>query len=134
MTDTSLPKDDVILVADDNEPARKLMAAILEKEGYEVMQAIHGAAAVKVAHEYNVICAVVDQYMEPKGGFDFARHVETFRLPIPMLLVTGHITSDLLEQARRAGFFQVLQKPITPERLVKTVDMAMKKYRPPEIE
>lgn len=119
--------DPLILIADDNEPTRQLMASILGSSGYSTIQAIDGGSALKVLQEHVIACAIVDQYMEPMGGFEMAKYLKDNEIkPPPMVLVTAHETSDLLVQANDLGFSQVLKKPVAPNRLLMTVERLMK--------
>lgn len=116
-----------ILLADDNGPTRDLIASILTPAGYQVVQAEDGEAALYVAQAGRVDCAIIDQYMTPVGGFEFARLLEKEQKTFPMILITAHETSDLLVEARDNGFTQILKKPIQPERLLKMVQHVLRK-------
>lgn len=115
----------LVLVAEDNAVSRQLMANILTAHGYEVMQAVDGGSAIKVVEENNVILAVVDQFMSPKGGFDFVRHLSMNDYNIPVIMVTAYQISDLLIEARKFGITRVLQKPVDPDRLIEIVRRAL---------
>ena len=117
----------LILIADDNEPTRNLMCGILEAENFKTVQAIDGGSALKVIQEQPVACAIVDQYMEPMGGFELAKRLrdEEMKAP-PLVMMTAHETSDLLTQAHELGFAQILTKPVAPLRLVKTVQRLLR--------
>ena len=52
--------DDVLLIADDNAPTRDLMAAILKDEGYPILQAEDGGAAIKITEDHHVVCLPAD--------------------------------------------------------------------------
>lgn len=120
--------DPIILIADDNEPTRAMMASVLTSIGYQVVQAVDGSSALKVVHDYPISLAILDQYMEPMGGFEFAKHVQAASdMPkFPMVMITAHETSDLLTKTQELGFFQIMQKPVQPNRLVMVVERALK--------
>lgn len=106
------------------------MAGILGSVGFEVMQAVDGGSAIKVIEDYNIACAIVDQYMEPMGGFELAKYLKDNDIPAPpMVLITAHETSDLLTKGMELGFKQVLQKPVVPNRLVTLVERLIKANR-----
>lgn len=116
-----------ILLADDNAPTRELIASILTPAGYQVVQASDGEAALYVVQSSRVACAIIDQYMTPMGGFEFARMLEKEQKTFPMILITAHETTDLLVEARDHGFGQILKKPVQPERLLKMVEHVLRK-------
>ena len=119
--------DPLILIVDDNEPTRQLMVGILGSVGYTTMQAIDGGSALKVVQDFDVACVVIDQYMEPMGGFEFAQHFQLNEIQPPrMIMITAHETSDLLTKSQALGFSQVLQKPVVPDRLVTAVERALR--------
>lgn len=119
--------DKLILIVDDNEPTRQLLAGILGSIGYSTVQAEDGGSAAKVVRERAVDCAIVDQYMEPMGGFEFAKHLKDYEIKAPpMIMITAHETSDLLQKAIENGFRYILQKPVTPDRLAMTVERCLR--------
>lgn len=115
-----------ILIADDDEVARAHMASILEDAGYKVIQAIDGGSARKVVHEHNITAAIIDHYMEPFGGLQFAHDIRLDGFDLPLLLVTSEETSDLLLEATQAGFIGFLKKPVEPARLVKAAERMLR--------
>ena len=110
-----------ILIADDNQPTRELANHILSAEGHNVIQAVDGGSAIKVINEHEIDCIIVDQYMPDDSGFNVAKHVQANGFQIPMVLITGHMASDLLFEAQKAGFVRILSKPFQAEELLKTV-------------
>lgn len=119
--------DKVILIADDNEPTRMLMAGILGSVGYSTLQAADGGAALTVVRDYKVDCAIVDQYMEPMGGFEFAKTLKDNNIPAPpMIMITAHETTDLLQKALGLGFAHIMQKPVIAPKLVAAVERVLR--------
>lgn len=110
-----------ILLADDSQVSRESMANILVAAGYDVIQAIDGGSALKVIHERPVALAIIDHFMSPYGGFDFAKQVRGGKIKLPMIMVTNEDTSDLLIETTRHGISSYLRKPVDPKRLVELV-------------
>jgi guanine deaminase len=115
-----------ILIADDSEVSRDYMANILRSSGYHVIQAIDGGSALKVVHEHAITLAIIDHYMAPHGGFEFARYVRDNNLKLPMIMVTNEESSDLLIETTRFGIGRYLKKPVDPKRLVETVKRSLR--------
>lgn len=111
-----------ILIVDDNEPTCKLLAGVLENAGYEVHIALNGDAAIKIAKKNKISCALIDQYMEPTNGFMLARHFVLYDLKMPMIMITGNDSSDLLSRAREVGFGATMLKPVDHNHLLKLVE------------
>lgn len=110
-----------ILIVDDNAPTCKLLAATLEAAGYETLIALEGDEALKLARENKILCALIDQYMEPMNGFTLARYFALSDIKIPMIMITGNDSSDLLSRAREVGFVSTMLKPINHDHLLKMI-------------
>ncbi|HNQ91353.1 MAG TPA: response regulator [Alphaproteobacteria bacterium] len=124
MTDKPL-----ILIADDNANDRAAMADALTKAGYGVIQAIDSGSARRVAREHDVAVAIIDHFMTPHDGVEFARYMQLDKINIPMYLVTHDDDSGLLAEASKLGFVGLLKKPVSSERLVSAVDRGLKLRR-----
>lgn len=120
----------LILIADDSAVSREHIANLLVPAGYRVIQAIDGGSAFKVVDEHNVALAIIDHYMQPYGGLEFARGLRALRVDLPMIMVTNEETSDLLIEVSKAGIGSYLKKPADPKRLLETVRRALRHVAP----
>lgn len=116
-----------ILIAEDNEVSREMMAAILRGQGYRVIGAIDGESAIKVMTERPVDLALVDINMAPKGGFDFVRYLVAKGNKLPVVIITSDDSADMLMEASALGVAQVIQKPVEPKRLTQTVERILRR-------
>lgn len=116
-----------ILIAEDNEVSRNMMAQVLETQGYGVLHAGDGDAAIKMIGKESADLAIVDINMQPKGGFEFMKFLVGRGIDLPVVIVTGDDSSDLLIEASALGVRRILQKPIQPKRLLETVAHILKK-------
>lgn len=128
MTDT-VTRNASILIAEDNAFVRMQIAKFLKDEGYHVVEVTDGDAALDKLEQDDFDLAVIDVRMEPMDGFEFIRTIRGLDVTIPVVLVTGDSTPDLLEQANKWGVAAVLIKPVQKDRLVKTVEKTMQAYR-----
>ncbi|HBR69131.1 MAG TPA: response regulator [Rhodospirillaceae bacterium] len=115
-----------ILIAEDNDVSREMMAGIVRAQGYNVIGAIDASSAIKVITEHAIDLALVDLHMAPKGGFDFMKYLLVNNIDLPVIMVTADDSSDLLLQANDLGVKQILHKPINPERLIKLIYRLLK--------
>lgn len=120
----------LILVADDSAVSREYIANILIPAGYRVIQAIDGGSALKVVREHEVDLAIIDHYMQPYGGLEFAKEIVAADLGLPMLMVTQEETSDLLLELSRHGVHNLLKKPVDPKRLLETIRRLLRDNQP----
>lgn len=119
--------DITILIAEDNEVSRELMASILKIQGYDVLAVADGGEAIKAVNDHHVDLALVDLNMEPKGGFEFARYLLLNKIKVPVIVITADESSDVLLQASELNISRVLQKPVDPDRLIGMVIQTLKK-------
>lgn len=116
-----------ILIAEDNDISREMMIAILRTRGYNTIGVTDGQKAIDVVNLENIDLALVDINMEPKGGFPFVEHLVAQGSDIPVVIVTGDESSDILMKASSLGVAQVIQKPLEPNRLIETVRRILKR-------
>jgi len=115
-----------VLIAEDNDVSREMMAGILQAKGYNIIHATDGDSAIQTITEHKVDVALVDVNMAPTGGFEFVKHLVVKNIKIPVAVVTGVDTSDVLMEANALGVLQVIHKPIKPERLIQSVQRMAK--------
>jgi CheY-like chemotaxis protein len=104
-----------ILVADDNRGFAELLRATLEEEGYEVVTASTGLAAVACMENHDIGLAVLDVLMPGISGDAVAERLRQVDPELPVLLMTGSA-----EFAAASGL-PVLRKPFPQEELVAAV-------------
>lgn len=116
-----------ILIAEDNDVSRDMMAGILRTQGFKIHGAVDGDSAIKVIQNNDIDMAFVDINMAPTGGFEFVKYLVVKGIDLPVVVVTGDDSSDILMEASALGVAKVIQKPIEPDRLVQTVRHIMKR-------
>lgn len=94
-----------ILVADDNPTARRFLRGVLEQhEGWRVSdEARNGQEAVERFRKNRPDVVVVDFQMPEMNGLDAARIISGMSPATPILMVTLHLSKQLLEEARKVG-------------------------------
>ncbi|WP_224249245.1 response regulator [Hyalangium gracile] len=119
-----------ILVVDDEESMRITLAANLELEGFEVLEASTGEEALSVARERPVDVVLADIRMPGLHGVELHRHLRRERPGLPVVLMTAFAQESLVEDALAEGVFTVLHKPFDVEHLLRTLQRAA---RTPEV-
>ena len=115
-----------ILIAEDNEVSRELMASVLRTQGFSVLGAAHADEAIEVINAHDVDLALVDINMAPRGGFDFIKYLVANGIDLPVVIVTADVSSDVLMHANAHGVRRVLQKPTEPDLLLQVVRRILK--------
>ena len=114
-----------VLVVDDYEDARELVARVLQAHGADTQTADSADAALAILAESPVDVIVSDLAMPRVDGFGFITAVRSARAqdgaPVRALALTAYSSHDLGERTRAAGFDAHASKPIEPETLVDLV-------------
>ena len=99
-----------ILIVDDDESIRDFISAALEDEGYEIVTALHGAAALEIIAHSPPSLILLDLRMPVMDGWTFARvYRERPRPHIPIVVLTA--AQDAAENAQQADADGYLAKP-----------------------
>ena len=108
-----------ILIVDDEELVRAVIARTLESAGFAVLEAEHGEAALAVVRGFSGVLAlvIVDMNMPVMTGSEFAREFRPMRPSVPVLFITGR--EPLVPRGR------LLLKPFGPEELLEAVVQAL---------
>jgi two-component system, OmpR family, alkaline phosphatase synthesis response regulator PhoP len=115
-----------ILVVDDDENLRRLVAAYLESEGYEVTQAVDGPSALAAVETAEPQLVVLDLMLPGASGLDVARRIRATRAT-PVLMLTARGSEDDMLQGFEAGADDYLVKPFSPKVLVARVRAVLRR-------
>jgi signal transduction histidine kinase len=109
-----------VLLIEDNDDGREMMAAMLVSHGYPVLQARDGLEGVKLAHGQHPDVALVDIGLPGIDGYEVARRlrgaVET--RGIRLIAVTGYGLAEDQRRVLEAGFDLHMVKPVEPAALL----------------
>ncbi|MCB1537568.1 MAG: response regulator transcription factor [Rhodospirillales bacterium] len=120
-----------ILVVDDDDRIRHLLARYLGQQGYRVSAAADAAAARSLLGMLRFDLAILDVMMPGESGLDLARHIrKTRELPVLMLTAMGE-TGDRIA-GLEAGADDYLPKPFEPRELLLRIAAIMRRAAPPE--
>ena len=114
---------ETILLVEDEDAVRSLACRILEKQGYRVLTAEHGRAAMEIAtrEEGRIDMVLTDIVMPGLNGRGLVEKLTGIRPTIKSLYMSGYTDDDIV----RRGFVEpsksFLQKPFTSEALIQTV-------------
>ncbi len=117
----------IILVVDNEETTRETLLKILEREGYQVLTANDGQAALEIINEQRVNLVVSDVCMPRMDGNKLLKMAKAVRPEIEVILMTGHGKMEMGIEALKEGAFDFIQKPFTKLALNKTVKQALEK-------
>jgi CheY-like chemotaxis protein len=112
-----------VLVVDDEIGIADSLTEILAGHGYAARAVYSGIDAINYCHELCPDIVVADVVMPKLNGVDTVLAIREFCPQIRILLFSGQAgTSDILARARAMGHdFELLPKPIHPDRLLKSL-------------
>ncbi|MCC6334354.1 MAG: sigma-54-dependent Fis family transcriptional regulator [Myxococcales bacterium] len=100
-----------ILVVDDEANLRKVLAAMLRKDGYEVTVAENGEVALAEFEKNGADVIISDLVMPKVGGMEILAKVRAARPDVPVIIITAHGTVDSAVEAIKLGAFDYITKP-----------------------
>ena len=106
-----------VLIVDDNEHLRRILASILGASGYEVVEAGTGSQAIEKAISAKPSLILLDLDLPDITGIDAARALKNNPKTalIPIIACSAFFETDLREKALCAGMVDYLQKPISSD-------------------
>ena len=108
---------DRVLVVDDEQSLRKVLAATLQREGYEVQVAVDGEEALAALDRDGADVVVTDLVMPKMDGLSLLRKVVLRHPDVPVIVVTAHGRVDSAVEAMKAGAFDFVTKPFETAEL-----------------
>jgi CheY-like chemotaxis protein/HPt (histidine-containing phosphotransfer) domain-containing protein len=115
-----------ILLVEDNPVNRRLAQHVLEKEGYRVVAADNGAAALKALERSHFDLVLMDVQMPRMDGIEttvaIRRKEEISGERIPIVALTAHAMVGDRERCLKAGMDGYLIKPIQPATLLEAIE------------
>src|SRR3954462_7547980 len=108
---------DRVLVVDDEQSLRKVLAATLQREGYEVSVCANGEEAIAALDRDGADVVVTDLVMPKMDGLPLLRKVVARHPDVPVIVVTAHGRIDSAVEAMKAGAFDFLAKPFDHQDL-----------------
>lgn len=127
MTDRDTAQEATILLVEDDEPLRKLVATVLTREGYRVIAAQDAieAAELLTSEETHVDLIIADILLPGLSGPELAREILSDHPDVKVIFVSGSKDENVLETADLVANERFLSKPYTPESILNAVREAL---------
>ena len=114
-----------ILIVDDAGPVVVLCVNVLQALGYAVKGANRGETALDLIRKEPFDLMVLDYKMPGMTGFEVFQQARALHPDMAVVLVTGHGTPEIINEANRMGFSAILLKPFTSDELRGTVEKVL---------
>ena len=120
-----------ILIAEDSATVRRLVAAWLIAEGYDVIEAVDGEEAVTLARSESPDLLVLDKVMPKFDGFEVVRALreDPHTRAIPIVMLTERTSEDDVLGGLSLGVEEYIPKPFSPHELSARVLRALARPR-----
>ena len=114
-----------VLLIEDNDDARQMIAFMLREAGHEVYEAVDGAAGVETAFRERPDIAIVDVGLPGFDGYEVAQRIRENPETNGMVLValTGYGLPEDKRRAAEAGFAEHLMKPVDFDQLRRVISL-----------
>ncbi|ULJ70004.1 sigma-54 dependent transcriptional regulator [Wielerella bovis] len=116
-----------ILIVDDELGIREVLQETLEDEGYTVALACNAAEARTMRNKNRPAMVLLDIWMPDSDGITLLKEwAKNGQLTMPVVMMSGHGSIDTAIEATKIGALDFLEKPIPLQKLLSTVERALK--------
>jgi two-component system, NtrC family, response regulator AtoC len=112
-----------ILVADDEQNLRRVLVAMLRRDGHEVVQAVDGNSAIEQLADVDVV--ITDLRMPGADGMDVLRAAAKHHPHVPVIMITAYGSVGQAVEAIKAGAFDYIEKPFEQDSIRTIVEKAL---------
>lgn len=124
-----------LLIIDDNKSVRESLRFLFIRRGYEVFVAESGPEGIAVATQQHIDGAMIDVNMPGMNGIDTCRALKANAFArgrdLPVWMMTGARTPDVVKRAEEAGALILLGKPFDFADLFRRFDEQFRNEPPP---
>lgn len=115
-----------VLVVDDDPTQRRLIQAVLERDGYAVVHASGGGEAIdRMTRGGSADVVLLDMVMPEMSGMECLAELRSAGVTTPVIVLTANAGVEAVVKAMQAGAQDFFVKPVSPERLLIGVSNAL---------
>ncbi len=120
-----LPLTGTILVVDDDDPVRVMLARLLRTQGYTVLQAAHASEARALLDTRRPDLVISDIVMPGESGIELRRGILERWPELPVILISGYSAEGPAEFAARTPNTIFVQKPFAADHFLSLVERTL---------
>jgi len=111
-----------ILIIDDEQDQREIGTNILEKLNYSSFSVSSGEEAINFLEKNKVDLILLDLFLGPEmSGLDTLREIKRVYPDLKVIIISGLLFSDIIEEAKNIGAKEFLEKPFTIDKFAITI-------------
>ncbi len=114
-----------ILIVDDETTILQSLSGILSDEGYETLTASNGYEALKIIEEESPDLVLLDIWMPGMDGIETLREIKRTNPFLQVVIISGHGTIETAVKATKLGAYHFVEKPLSIEKVVVTINNAL---------
>jgi two-component system response regulator PilR (NtrC family) len=116
-----------ILVVDDEQSMREMLTIMLRKEGYDVVTAANGEAALSLLQNEIFDLVITDVRMGPIDGIAVLRAVKDLSPETVVIMITAYASTEIAVDAMKMGAYDYITKPFKNEEIRLVIRKALEK-------
>jgi len=121
----------LIAVVDDEESIRKALTRLLRSAGLDVEAFPSGVEFLQAIVTRRPDCVVLDLHMPFMNGFAVQARLAECSLPVPVVIITGHDSTESRNRALAGRPAAYLRKPVNDQALLDAIELALSHNAPP---
>jgi len=114
-----------ILIVDDEPSIVKSLVGILSDEGFDVSTAPNGYEALKIIDAESPDLVLLDIWMPGIDGIETLKEIKKDNPFIQVIIITGHGTIETAVQATKLGAFDLIEKPLSIDKIILGINNAL---------
>jgi two-component system nitrogen regulation response regulator NtrX len=114
-----------ILAVDDEAAILQSLSGILSDEGFEVLTASNGYEALKIIEEESPDLVLLDIWMPGIDGIETLQEIKRTNPFLQVVIISGHGTIETAVKATKLGAYDFIEKPLSIEKVVVTINNAL---------
>lgn len=119
-----------ILIVDDDDIFRELLASFFADVGFKVHTAINGNEAFSIFLKEKPDVVITDVIMPVENGIDFAKKIIATGVKVPIIFISGYTSNkDLLEIKNSECWAGIFAKPFVESELLEHVHLKLDEFK-----
>jgi two-component system nitrogen regulation response regulator NtrX len=114
-----------VLIVDDEPSILQTLSGLLSDEGFEVSTAPNGYEALKVIDAESPDLVLLDIWMPGLDGIETLTEIKKDNPHIQVIIITGHGTIETAVKAVKLGAFDLIEKPLSIDKIIVTINNAL---------
>ncbi|MCP4106340.1 MAG: sigma-54-dependent Fis family transcriptional regulator [Desulfobacteraceae bacterium] len=114
-----------ILIVDDEPSILQSLSGLLSDEGFGVITASNGYEALKIIDTESPDLVLLDIWMPGIDGIETLKEIKKNNPFVQVVIITGHGTIETAVKATKLGAFDFIEKPLSIDRIIVTINNAL---------